>query len=111
MNLLVTFWPRIQHLRFVGAVHVHYSAEDPKEFNEAVMKGDMKDPEGPSIQYLRLLVSKTILFMAFGTRDLKYWVLGPSGVDNSRRHRENLFDPHRHEGEIQLPPKVEIGFQ
>ena len=34
--------------------------------------------EGPSTQYLRFLVPKTILFMVSGTRDLKYWVLGPS---------------------------------
>ena len=36
-------------------------------------------PEGPSTQYLRTLVLKTIPLMVFGTRDLKYWVLGPSG--------------------------------
>ena len=37
-------------------------------------------PEGPSSQYLRFLVPKTILFMVFGTRVLSYWVLGPSGT-------------------------------
>ena len=37
------------------------------------------DPEGPSTQYLRTLVPKTIPLMVFGTRVLKYWVLGPSG--------------------------------
>ena len=31
---------------------------------------------GPSTQYLRFLVPKTILLMVFGTRVLKYWVLG-----------------------------------
>ena len=36
-------------------------------------------PEGPSSQDLRCLAPKTILLMAFGTRVLKYWVLGPSG--------------------------------
>ena len=35
-------------------------------------------PEGPSTQYLRTLI-KTIAGMVFGTRTLKYWVLGPSG--------------------------------
>ena len=35
-------------------------------------------PEGPSTQYLRTLVSKTMPFMVLGTRVLKYWVLGPS---------------------------------
>ena len=37
-------------------------------------------PEGPSTQYFRSLVPKTIRLMAFGTRDLKHWVLGPSGL-------------------------------
>ena len=34
---------------------------------------------GPSTQYLRTLGPKTMLLMVFGTRVLKYWVLGPSG--------------------------------
>ena len=56
-------------------------------------------PEGPSSQYLRSLVPKTIplmvfgtkvlkncalglcTFNGFGTRSLKYWVLGSSGYD------------------------------
>ena len=37
-------------------------------------------PEGPSTQHLRTLVSKNIQGMAFGTRVLKYWVVGPSGL-------------------------------
>ena len=36
--------------------------------------------EGPSTQYLRSLVPNTIKSMVFGTRKLKYWVLGPSGT-------------------------------
>ena len=36
-------------------------------------------PEGPSTQHLRTLVPKAIDGMVFGTRVLKYWVLGPSG--------------------------------
>ena len=36
-------------------------------------------PEGPSTQYLRTLVPKAIKGRVFGTRVLKYWVLGPSG--------------------------------
>ena len=36
-------------------------------------------PEGPSSQYLRSLVPKTIPLMVFGPRVLKYCVLGPSG--------------------------------
>ena len=37
-------------------------------------------PEGPSTQHLRTLVPNTMsLMMAFGTRVLKHWALGPSG--------------------------------
>ena len=36
--------------------------------------------EGASTQYLRTLVSNTIKGMVLGTRILKYWVLGPSGL-------------------------------
>ena len=39
----------------------------------------LSNPEGPSTQHLRSLVSNTIQSMIFGTRNLKYWVLGPSG--------------------------------
>ena len=35
--------------------------------------------EGPSIQDLRFLVPTTMQLVEFGTRDLKSWVLGPSG--------------------------------
>ena len=38
-------------------------------------------PEGPSTQYSRTLVPKTILLMVFGTKGLKYRVLGPSGIE------------------------------
>ena len=37
-------------------------------------------PKGPSTQYSRTLVPKAMPFMVFGTRVLKYWVLGPSGT-------------------------------
>ena len=37
-------------------------------------------PKGPRTQYLRTLVPKIIKCMVFGTRDLKYWVLGRSGI-------------------------------
>ena len=36
-------------------------------------------PESPSTRYLRLLVPETVLSMVFGTRQLKSWLLGPSG--------------------------------
>ena len=42
-------------------------------------------PEGPSTQYLWTLVPNTIKGMVFGTRDLKHWVLGPSGYGTSHR--------------------------
>ena len=38
-----------------------------------------RSPKGPNTQYLRTLVPNTTKSMAFGTRVLKYWVLGPSG--------------------------------
>ena len=38
-----------------------------------------KDPEGPSTQYLMSLVLNTAKGMVSGTRNLKCWVLGPSG--------------------------------
>ena len=44
-------------------------------------------PKGPSTQYLRSLVPNTIKSMVFGTRNLKYWVLGPSGL-----HRGSFKD-------------------
>ena len=37
-------------------------------------------PEGPSTQYVRTLVPNAIKSMVFGTRSLKYLVLGPSGL-------------------------------
>ena len=39
-------------------------------------------PEGPSTQYLRTLVPKAIKGMVLRTRNLKYWVLGPSPTRN-----------------------------
>ena len=38
-----------------------------------------ENPEGSSTQYLRSLVPKTIPLMVFGTKGLKYMVLGPFG--------------------------------
>ena len=44
-------------------------------------------PEGPSTQYLRTPVPKTMPLMAFGTRVLKKnWVLGPSGLLKIQGH-------------------------
>ena len=37
-------------------------------------------PEGPSTLYLRTLVPNTIQGMVIRTRDLQYWVVGPSGL-------------------------------
>ena len=42
------------------------------------------NPEGPSTQYLRSLVPKTIYPLTLRTRVLKYWVLGPSGQPRER---------------------------
>ena len=41
-------------------------------------------PEAPSTQCFSSLVPNTIKSMVFGTRNLKYWVLGLSGIDTSR---------------------------
>ena len=38
------------------------------------------NPEGSNTQHLKSLVPKTRPGMGFGTRSLKYWVLGPSGA-------------------------------
>ena len=37
--------------------------------------------EGPSTQYLRFLAPKTLPCMVFGTKIRKYWVLGPSRLN------------------------------
>ena len=42
-------------------------------------------PKGPSTQYSRTLVPKAIKGIGFGTRVLKYWVLGPSDSHMYRR--------------------------
>ena len=55
-------------------------------------------PEGSTTQYLRSLVPKTILLMVFGTRVLKYWVLGRSGYPFSRRHALESLHPRRAPG-------------
>ena len=49
----------------------------------------LKFPEGPSTQYLRTLVPNTIPLVDFGTRVLKYWVLGPSGIHSTSARIES----------------------
>ena len=49
------------------------------EARASLFGGGLCSPEGPSTQYLRLLVPATILLMVFGTRDLQYWGLGSAG--------------------------------
>ena len=44
----------------------------------ATLQSHSSYPEGPSTQNLRSLIPKTIPCMVFGTRVMKYWVLGPS---------------------------------
>ena len=39
-----------------------------------------RNSEGPSTQYLRPLLPKTMALMVFGIRILEHWVLGPSEV-------------------------------
>ena len=47
---------------------------------------EVEIPKGPSTQYFGTSVPKTINRMVFGTRNRKYWVLGPSG--------NGMQDPH-----------------
>ena len=47
--------------------------------------------EGPSTQDSLTLVPNTIKSMVFGARDLKYWVLGPSGNKKQERNRKAKF--------------------
>ena len=65
-------------------VMVAKKAADPCQTLEltpqAKRKPHLHCREGPSTQYLRTLVPNSILLMVFGTRVLKYWVLGPSGL-------------------------------
>ena len=50
-------------------------------------------PRGSKCQNLVSLVPSTIKAMAFGTRNLKSWVLGPSGsgAPRSDKHRDPAF--------------------
>ena len=64
--------PRVE--RVLAMAHAHRSGWHPMLL--------LACPEGPSTQCLRLLVPKTIPLMLLGTRILKYWVLGPSGIDH-----------------------------
>ena len=50
----------------------------PGKGPSAQIEGIYTNPEGPSTQYLRILVLNTTESMVFGTKDLKYWLLGPS---------------------------------
>ena len=47
---------------------------------EELQLGGPSQGEPRSTQHLNALVPKTIRLMAFGTRVLEYWVLGPSGL-------------------------------
>ena len=49
----------------------------PKHVGDAF--GPATNPEGPSTHYFRTLVPKAIKGVVFGTRVLKYLVLGASG--------------------------------
>ena len=49
-------------------------------------------PQGPSTQYLRTLVPKTMYGMAFGTRVLKKWVRAPSGLGHPLAQRSHILE-------------------
>ena len=76
-------------LRIPASLLVHPTLKDPAEIRvseelelvlDCVFGLRLTCPAGPSTQYLRLLVPKTIPFMVFGTRVLKHWVPGLSGL-------------------------------
>ena len=52
----------------------------------------VRNPEGPSSQYLRTLVPNTIKGMVFGTRILKDGVLGLSGATMLRQPSQSLVE-------------------
>ena len=56
-----------------------YAAVESASYQQ--LSGNILVSEGPSTQYLRSLVSKTIPLIVFGTIVVKHWVLGPSGYD------------------------------
>ena len=63
----------------------------PRSFQEhSTWKPALHIPERQSTQYLWTLVSKTIQGVVFETKNLKYWVLGPSGYDNFTQNIEVL---------------------
>ena len=59
------------HMAAIAGSHVQHSYGYDRAY-----------PAGPSTQYLSTLVPNTIKSMDFGTRNLKYWVFGHSGLDN-----------------------------
>ena len=67
----VVGWPLNSSRAFRGYVAMAYLT--------APRGGTKEIPKGPSTQYLRTLVPKTIPSRVFGTRVLQYWVFGPSG--------------------------------
>ena len=62
------------------AISKAYSASDSSFGRLARTQAGLHScPEGPSTQYFRSLVPNTIISMVVGTRNLRYWVLGPLG--------------------------------
>ena len=54
--------------------------------------------------FFRLSVPNTIEGMAFGTRVLKYWVLGPSGAGNAQSRGSQLRTPfRRRNAQLRIP--------
>ena len=47
----------------------------------SLVQMQLSKPEGPSTQYFRTGVTKSIEGMVFGTGDLRYWVFGPFGQE------------------------------
>ena len=67
---------------------------------------------GPSTQYLRLLAPNTILFMVFGTKELKYWCLDPLGVaDTSRNDERRILDQGDESNHLSYSPRLPLAIR
>ena len=54
-------------------------AEVRKQQKEPLLHAARGVPKNPSTQHLRFQIPKTIYGTDFGTRYLRYWILGPKG--------------------------------
>ena len=98
---IYTVYPKVcydSHIARGRSVFAYKASSGIEQVLEGSIGGprcqSLQFPEGPSSQYLRSLVSKTIPLMVFGTGNLKYWVLGPSGIGPSINSTELVKGIH-----------------